>query len=83
MKPGAKWRNKMKIIKNKPLPKSRSKYAPLLEMEVGDCVEFNIKSDFVAATGFLRQHFKIITKTTPWHDKNFKGTIWRIEGETK
>ena len=52
----------MKIIKNKPLPKSRSKYATLLEMEIGDCVEFSVKSDFVAATGFLRQHFKIITK---------------------
>ena len=52
-------------------------------MEIGDCVEFSIKSDFVAATGFLRQHFKVTTKTTPWHDKNFKGTIWRIEGETK
>ena len=33
----------MKILKNKPLPKSRSKYAALLEMEIGDCVEFSIK----------------------------------------
>lgn len=73
----------MKILKNKPLPKSRSKYAALLEMEIGDRVEFSIKSDFVAACGFLRQYFKITTKTTPWHEKNFKGTIWRIERETK
>tara|TARA_Y100000004_G_scaffold197160_1_gene270104 strand:- start:929 stop:1159 length:231 start_codon:yes stop_codon:yes gene_type:complete len=76
----------MKIIKNKPIPKSRSKYARLLEMEIGDCVEFNIKSDFVAATGFLRKYFKITTKTT-WqerkHKQFFLGSIWRIEGETK
>ena len=69
----------MKIIKNKPLPKSRSKYATLLKMEIGDCVEFSIKSDFVAACGFLRKYFKITTKTAPWKAENFKGTIWRIE----
>ena len=72
----------MKIIKNKPLPKSRSKYASLLEMEIGDCVEFDIESDFVAARGFLRKYFKITTKTTPWQESNaghFVGSIWRIE----
>ena len=69
----------MKIIKNKPLPKSRSKYASLLEMEIGDCVDFDIQSDFVAARGFLRKYFKITTKTAPWKAENFKGTIWRIE----
>ena len=76
----------MKIIKNKPIPKSRSKYAPLLEMEIGDCVEFDIESDFVAATGFLRKYFKITTKTTSCKENNsgnFVGSIWRIEGETK
>ena len=55
-------------------------------MEIGDCVEFSIKSDFVAATGFLRKYFKITTKTTSWKESNtgnFVGTIWRIEGETK
>ena len=72
----------MKIIKNKPLPKSRSKYASLLEMEIGDCVEFDVESDFVAARGFLRNHFLITTKTTPWQESNtghFVGSIWRIQ----
>jgi hypothetical protein len=51
-------------------------------MEIGDCVEFNIESDFVAARGFLRKYFKITTKTTPWQESNaghFVGSIWRIE----
>tara|TARA_B100000925_G_C21685542_1_gene335918 strand:- start:85 stop:294 length:210 start_codon:yes stop_codon:yes gene_type:complete len=69
----------MKIIKNKPLPERRSKYAPLLEMEIGDCVEFNINSDFAAASAFLRKHFKITTQSTPYYQKIFRGSIWRIE----
>ena len=52
-------------------------------MEIGDSVEFNRNSDFAGACAFLRKHFKITTQATPYYQKFFRGTIWRIDGETK
>ena len=48
-----------KIDKDIPVPKSVSKYADLLVMEIGDSVEFTDKEEFLAAGSFLRRHFKI------------------------
>ncbi len=69
----------MKIIKNKPIPETRSKFNDLLSMEVGDCAEINGKQDFESAMNFLRKRFKIKTKRANKDIKNYVGLIWRIE----
>jgi hypothetical protein len=68
----------MKIIKNKPIPETRSKFNELLNMEVGDCAEINSRQDFESAMNFLRKHFKIKTKQANKDFNNYVGLIWRV-----
>lgn len=69
----------MKIIKNKPIPQTRSKFDSLLKMDVGDCVEINGRQDFQSAKNFLRKRFKIKTKQISFPNQDFVGRIWRVE----
>mgnify|MGYP003149421196 CR=1 FL=1 len=54
---------KVEIVDNIPIPKSRSKYADLLEMKVGECAIFYDIEEFKGAKTFLRRYFKIISQT--------------------
>jgi len=69
----------MKIIKNIPIPKTKSKFDNLLNMGISDCVEINNRQKFESAKNFLRKHFKIKSKQISYPDQDFVGRIWRIE----
>ena len=70
---------KMKIIKNIPIPKTKSKFEDLLKMGVGDCVEINDRTKFESAKNFLRKHYKIKSKQISYPNQDFVGRIWRVK----
>tara|TARA_R110002020_G_scaffold112324_1_gene258545 strand:- start:251 stop:460 length:210 start_codon:yes stop_codon:yes gene_type:complete len=69
----------MKIIKNIPIPKTKSKFEDLLKMGVGDCVEINDRTKFESAKNFLRKHYKIKSKQISNPNQDFVGRIWRVK----
>ena len=69
----------MKILKNIPIP-PRIEFEYLLEMEIGDCVEFTDRRKFRSAHSYMYANsFKMRQKKISKKDEPFLARIWRIK----
>ena len=69
----------MKILKNIPIP-PKDQFKSLLEMEIGDCVEFTDRKKFKSASSYLyANYFKIRIKKISKKDEPYLARIWRVE----
>ena len=74
---------KVEIVDNIPITKSRSKYADLLEMKIGECAIFYDNEEFKGAKTFLRRYFKIISQTRHDAEQNVdQYLIWRTDEDS-
>lgn len=68
----------MKIKKGIPIP-PKDQFKPLLEMEIGDCVEFTDRIKFKSAHSYLYAHsFQLRQKIMSKKQEPFFGRLWRV-----
>jgi hypothetical protein len=70
----------LEIRKDIPIP-PKHQFAPLLKMEIGDCVEFTDRTKFKSAHSYLylQAHFRIRQKVMSKKQEPFLGRLWRVE----
>ena len=69
----------LEIRKDIPIP-PKDQFKPLLEMEIGDCVEFTDRTEYKSAHSYLYANsFKLRLKKISKKHEPFLGRIWRVE----
>ena len=69
----------LEIRKDIPIP-PKHQFAPLLKMEIGDCVEFTNKRELNSASTFmLTKSFKVRQKTMSKRTEPYLARMWRVE----
>ena len=68
----------LEIRKDIPVP-PKHQFAPLLKMEIGDCVEFTDRTKFKSAHSYLYANsFQLRQKIMSKKQEPFFGRLWRV-----
>jgi len=68
----------LEIRKDIPIP-PKHQFAPLLKMEIGDCVEFTDRTEYKSAHSYLYANsFKLRQKIMSKKQEPFFGRLWRV-----